>query len=192
MTTTQTIDEAKLNEFMGRFVGDLGAALSAALVVIGDRLGLYRAMADGEPVHRGGARGSAPAPTRATCASGSPTRPPAATSAMTRRSERFFLTPEQSFALAQEGSPAFVPGAFQLATALIKDEPKITAAFRSGEGVGWHEHNHDLFAGTERFFRPGYTANLVSAGSPRSTACRRSSRRARSSPTSAAGTAPRR
>jgi SAM-dependent methyltransferase len=68
--------------------------------------------------------------------------------------------------LAQEGSPAFVPGAFQLATALIKDAPKIEQAFRTGQGVGWHEHHHDLFAGTERFFRPGYSANLTSAWIP--------------------------
>jgi 2-polyprenyl-3-methyl-5-hydroxy-6-metoxy-1,4-benzoquinol methylase len=81
-------------------------------------------------------------------------------------SERFSLSPEQAFALAQEGSPAFVPGAFYLATALTKDEPKITEAFRTGGGVGWHEHNHDLFSGTERFFRPGYAANLVSSWLP--------------------------
>jgi SAM-dependent methyltransferase len=81
-------------------------------------------------------------------------------------SERFSLTPEQSLALAQEGSPAFVPGGFQLATALTKDEETIARAFRSGEGVGWHEHHHDLFAGTERFFRPGYAANLVSSWIP--------------------------
>jgi SAM-dependent methyltransferase len=78
----------------------------------------------------------------------------------------FSLSPEQSLALAQEGSPAFVPGALQLATSLIKDEPKITEAFRTGAGVGWHEHNHDLFAGTERFFRPGYAANLISSWIP--------------------------
>ena len=80
--------------------------------------------------------------------------------------EAFSLTPEQSLALAQEGSPAFVPGAFQLATALIKDEEKIAAAFRDGDGVGWHEHHHDLFAGTERFFRPGYAANLITSVDP--------------------------
>jgi SAM-dependent methyltransferase len=78
----------------------------------------------------------------------------------------FHLTPEQALALAQEDSPAFVPGAFQLATALIKDAPKIEQAFRTGEGVGWHEHHHDLFAGTERFFRPGYLANLVASWIP--------------------------
>jgi len=162
---TQTIDQAKLDQFMGRFVGDLGAALSAALVVIGDRLGLYRAMADSEPV------------TADELAERTRTDPryvgewlsnQAAGGYVTYDAERgaFSLTPEQLLAPAQEGNPAFVPGAFQLATSLIKDEPKITDAFRTGEGVGWHEHHHDLFTGTERFFRPGYAANLVSSWIP--------------------------
>jgi SAM-dependent methyltransferase len=164
-TTAERIDQARLEDFLGRFVGDLGAALSASLVVIGDRLGLYRAMRDGEPV-------SAEELARRTdtdaryvrewlsnqAAGGYVSYDPA--------HGTFSLSAEQAFALAEEGSPVFVPGAFQLATALIKDEPKITAAFRSGGGVGWHEHNDDLFAGTERFFRPGYSANLVSAWIP--------------------------
>src|SRR5437588_1921263 len=164
-TTTQTIDESKLNEFMGRFVGDLGAALSAALVVIGDRLGLYRALGDGEPV------------TAEELAKRTDTDPPYVRESLSNQAAggyvtyrpgdgRVSLSPEQAFALAHEGSPAFVPGAFQLAIALIKDEPKITDAFKTGAGVGWHEHNHDLFAGTERFFRPGYGANLVSSWIP--------------------------
>jgi hypothetical protein len=78
----------------------------------------------------------------------------------------FFLTPEQSLALTQEGSPAFVPGAFQVATALTKDEEKIADAFVRRHGVGWHEHHHDLFSGTERFFRPGYAANLILEARP--------------------------
>jgi SAM-dependent methyltransferase len=164
-TTTQTIDEAKLNEFMGRFVGDLGAALSAALVVIGDKLGLYRAMHDGVPVtpEELGSRTGTDARyvqewLSNQAAGGYVSYDPT--------SERFFLTAEQSLALAHEGSPAFVPGAFQLATSLIKDEEKITRAFESGAGVGWHEHHHDLYTGTERFFRPGYAANLVSSWIP--------------------------
>ncbi|WP_457832464.1 hypothetical protein, partial [Staphylococcus aureus] len=75
----------------------------------------------------------------------------------------FWLSPEQSLALAQENGPAFIPGAFLLATSLIKDEEKITRAFETGDGVGWHEHHHDLFAGTERFFRPGYSAHLIAS-----------------------------
>src|SRR5258708_5698010 len=163
MSTTQMIDEDKLNEFMGRFVGDLGAAISSALVVIGDRLGLYKAMADCEPV--------TPEELAARTRTDARYVPEwlsnqAAGGYVTYENGAFRLTPEQSFALAQEGSPAFVPGAFQLATSLIKDEPKITAAFQTGHGVGWHEHNHDLFAGTERFFRPGYSANLLASWIP--------------------------
>jgi SAM-dependent methyltransferase len=164
-TTADTIDQAKLDEFMGRFVGDLGAAMSAALVVIGDRLGLYRAMADGTGV-------SAEELARRTDTDARYVREwlsnQAAGGYVTYDPERekFSLTPEQSLALAQEGSPAFVPGAFQLATALVKDEEKIAAAFQRGHGVGWHEHHHDLFEGTERFFRPGYAANLIPSWIP--------------------------
>jgi SAM-dependent methyltransferase len=161
----QQIDEAKLEAFMGRFVGDLGAAMSAALVVIGDRLGLYRAMADGQPV-------SAEELARRT-----ETEPRYVREWLSNQAageyvnydaaqDAFYLTPEQSLALAQEGSPAFVPGAFQLATALTKDEGKIAEAFKGGHGVGWHEHHHDLFTGTERFFRPGYAAHLVESWIP--------------------------
>ncbi|MBV9364730.1 MAG: class I SAM-dependent methyltransferase [Solirubrobacterales bacterium] len=163
--TSQTIDQTKLDEFLGRFVGDLGAALSAALVVIGDKLGLYRAMSDGDPITAEELASRTGTDARYVrewlsnqAAGGYVGYDPA--------SDRFFLTAEQSLALAQEGSPAFVPGAFQLASALIKDEERIAQAFASGRGVGWHEHHHDLFAGTERFFRPGYVANLVSSWIP--------------------------
>jgi SAM-dependent methyltransferase len=165
MPTTPVIDEGQLNEFMGRVVGDLGAAISAALVVIGDRLGLYRAMGDSEPVTAEQLASRTDTDARYVrewlsnqAAGGYVAYDP--------ETSRFHLTPEQALALAQEGSPAFVPGAFQLATALIKDAPTIEQAFRTGHGVGWHEHHDDLFAGTERFFRPGYSANLISAWIP--------------------------
>jgi SAM-dependent methyltransferase len=160
MATTPTIDEAKLEEFMGRFVQDMGAGATAPLVLIGDKLGLYKAMADGRPVT------PAELAERTDCheryvrewlsqqaASGYVEYDPAERS--------FRLPPEHAMALADEDSPVFVPGAFQLLAAIIKDEPHITERFRSGEGFGWHEHDHDLFEGTERFFRPGYLANLV-------------------------------
>jgi len=134
-TPTHSIDEAKLNEFMGRFVGDLGATISAALVVIGDKLGLYRAMGDGDLLSAQELASLTGTDARYVrewlsnqAAGGYVSYDPA--------SERFFLTPEQSLALAQEGSPAFVPGAFQLATSLIKDEETIASAFQSGRGVG--------------------------------------------------------
>jgi 2-polyprenyl-3-methyl-5-hydroxy-6-metoxy-1,4-benzoquinol methylase len=159
------IDEAKLEEFMGQFVGDLGAALTAPLVLIGDKLGLYKAMADSEPI----------TPRELAERTGCRERyirewlcQQAASGYVEYDSldGTFRLPPEQAMALADEDSPAFIPGAFQLAAAVIKDEPQITERFRSGEGFGWHEHHHDLFAGTERFFRPGYLASLVSAWLP--------------------------
>jgi len=159
------IDEAKLEQFMGQFVGDLGAAMTAPLVLIGDKLGLYKAMADSEPVT------SHQLAERTNCreryirewlcqqaASGYVEYDAA--------DGTFRLPPEQAMALADEDSPAFIPGAFQLLAAMVKDEPHIAERFRSGEGFGWHEHHHDLFAGTERFFRPGYLASLVATWLP--------------------------
>jgi 2-polyprenyl-3-methyl-5-hydroxy-6-metoxy-1,4-benzoquinol methylase len=165
MATTQTIDEGKLEAFMGQFVQDLGAAMTAPLVLIGDKLGLYKAMADSQPVT------PAQLAERTGCrerylrewlcqqaASGYVTYEPS--------TGAFTLPPEQALALAVDDSPVFIPGAFQLLASVIKDEPQITERFRSGEGMGWHEHDHDLFEGTERFFRPGYNAHLVAEWLP--------------------------
>jgi SAM-dependent methyltransferase len=80
--------------------------------------------------------------------------------------KRYALSPEHAMVLANESSPYFMPGAFQLMTASVRDEPAIREAFKSGAGVGWHEHNHGVFEGCERFFRPGYVANLVPAWIP--------------------------
>jgi 2-polyprenyl-3-methyl-5-hydroxy-6-metoxy-1,4-benzoquinol methylase len=164
-TPGMAIDEAKLEAFMGQFVGDLGAAMTAPLVMIGDKLGLYRAMADGEPVT------PEQLAERTDCreryirewlsqqaASGYIEYDPATAT--------FRLPPEQAMALTDEDSPAFIPGAFQLLAAVVKDEPQIAERFRSGEGFGWHEHHEDLFEGTERFFRPGYLASLVESWLP--------------------------
>jgi 2-polyprenyl-3-methyl-5-hydroxy-6-metoxy-1,4-benzoquinol methylase len=165
MSTHTTIDEARLDEFMGRFVQDFGAGASIPLVLIGDKLGLYKAMADGEPVT------PAELAERTGCheryirewlsqqaASGYVEYDPDAAT--------FRLPPEQGRARAQADSPVFIPGAFQLLAAIVKDEPHITERFRSGDGMPWSDHDHDLFEGTERFFRPGYTANLTSAWLP--------------------------
>jgi SAM-dependent methyltransferase len=159
------IDEAKLEQFMGQFVGDLGAAITAPLVLIGDKLGLYKAMADGEPV------------TPQELAERTDCRERYIREWLCQQAASgyleydatngtFRLPPEQAMALADEDSPAFIPGAFQLVAAVVKDEPQIAERFRSGQGFGWHEHHHDLYAGTERFFRPGYLANLVDAWLP--------------------------
>ncbi len=164
-TTTPTLDQGRLDAILGQFVADLGAALSAPLIVLGERLGLFSAMADGEPVTPEALSERTQTSERyvrewlsAMAASGYVTYDDAAGA--------FHLTPEQSVAFAQPDSPAYLPGAFQLAAAVVKDEPHIERVFRTGEGFGWHEHDHDLFHGTERFFRPGYTAHLASAWIP--------------------------
>jgi SAM-dependent methyltransferase len=153
------LDPQKLDAFLGRFVGDLGATFHAGLVVIGDQLGLYKALA-AEPMtpdELARRTGTDPRYVRewlsAQAAGGYVEYDPGA--------QRFSLSEEQAFALATEGSPAFIPGAFQVATAALRAVPRITEAFRTGAGFGWHEHDHQLFHGTERFFRPGYAANLV-------------------------------
>jgi SAM-dependent methyltransferase len=159
------IQEAELNAFMGQFVGDLGATINAATVVIGDRLGLYKALDHAGPStseQLASATGTHERYVRewlrGQAAGGYVTYDP--------DTDTYSLSEIQSFTMAQEDSPAFVPGAFQLATSTIKDEPLITEAFRTGKGVGWHEHHSDLFQGTERFFRPGYAANLVESWLP--------------------------
>ncbi len=163
--STAAIDQAKLEEFMNQFVGDLGATLTAPLVLIGDKLGLYKAMADGEPLtpaelaERSGCRERYIREWLCQQAASGYVEYDATTGT-------FRLPAEQAMALADEDSPAFIPGAFQLAAAALKDEPHIAERFRSGEGFGWHEHHQDLFVGTERFFRPGYLANLVESWLP--------------------------
>lgn len=163
--TAVQISESKLNEFMGKAVMDMGAAMHAVLILLGDRLGLYKAMADSKPVT------SAELATRtgtseryvrewlnANAAGGYVTYDAA--------SGTYSLPPEQALALAVENSPAFLPGAFQIISSCFNDAGKIEEAFRTGKGVGWHEHHHDLFHGTERFFRPNYIANLTSSWIP--------------------------
>ena len=165
MAATPTIDEQKLEQFMGQFVQDMGAAATAPLVVIGDKLGLYKAMAGGDPLTPAELAGRTGCRERYLrewlCQQ-------AASGYVEYDAEggTFRLPPEQELALAHDDSPAFIPGAFQLIAAIVKDEPHITERFRSGEGFGWHEHDHDLFEGTERFFRPGYLANLVESWLP--------------------------
>jgi SAM-dependent methyltransferase len=159
------IDEAKLQVFMGQVVGDIGATVSAVLIDIGDKLGLYRAMAGAGPLtpaelaERTGTNERYVREWLSNQAADGYVSYDAAT-------RRFELPPEQALALAEEGSPVFVPGAFQIMASLFRDEAKLLEAFRTGNGVGWHEHDAELFTGTERFFRPGYNANLVSAWIP--------------------------
>jgi SAM-dependent methyltransferase len=143
----------------------MGAAMNAALIVIGDKLGLYKAMSGAGPMtsaELAKKTGTAERYVRewlsAQAAGGFVTYDAA--------SGKYTLPPEQALALADETSPVFLPGFFEVVAACVKDEPKITDAFRSGKGVGWHEHDHGLFAGTERFFRPNYRAHLISEWIP--------------------------
>jgi SAM-dependent methyltransferase len=159
------VDAKKLDQFMGQFVGEMGAALNAALVLIGDKLGLYKAMAGAgamtshQLAEQTGTDARYVGEWLAAQAAGGYLVYEAA-------DKTFTLPDEQAFALAVEDSPAYLPGAFQIITALMKDEPKILHAFRTGQGVGWDEHDAAMFEGTERFFRPNYAANLVSAWIP--------------------------
>ncbi len=158
---SRQIDGDKLNALLGQAVQDMGAALHAALIVIGDRLGLYRAMANGEPVT------------------------PAELAERTGTSERYVrewlnanaaskyvdydsgsgtysMNPEQAFILGLDDTPVHLPGFYHMVASCMKDEEKLMETFRTGKGFGWHEHEKGLFEGCERFFRPSYIANLTS------------------------------
>jgi 2-polyprenyl-3-methyl-5-hydroxy-6-metoxy-1,4-benzoquinol methylase len=159
------LNEAKLHEFLGKALVDFGATFNAALVRIGDRLGLYKALAQGGPQTPGELAkrtGTAERYVRewlsAQAAGGY--------ASYDSSTGKFFLTEEQAFALADESSPCFMPGAFQVALASTKAEEQLAERFKTGSGFGWHEHHHELFVGTERFFRPGYAANLISSWIP--------------------------
>ena len=161
----RALDGQKLEQFVYRAVDEIGATLNAALVVMGDRLGLYRALAGEGPLSSGelAARtGTAERYVRewlnAQAAGGYVEYDP--------EGDRYTLPPEQAVALTDEASPAYLPGFFQIALGSVVDSPRITEAARSGEGFGWHEHGHDVHEGCERFFRPGYNANLVGSWLP--------------------------
>jgi SAM-dependent methyltransferase len=164
-TATPPIDAEKLNAFMGKVVSEWGALLGAALVHLGDKLGLYKAMADGAPItsvelaQRTGTTERYVREWLVNQAAGGYIDYDPATG-------RYRLPPEQAVALADPESPYFVCGGFQAMMALARAEPRISQAFQTGEGMFWGEHDHNLFEGTERFFKPGYIANLVSAWIP--------------------------
>jgi ubiquinone/menaquinone biosynthesis C-methylase UbiE len=159
-----TIDQDRLGELLGTFVGDLGATIAAGNVVVGHRLGLYRGLADGPATAEQLAQRTGTDPRyvtewlRGQAAGGYVSYDPA--------TEQFSLTPEQAFALADPDGPLYLPGAFVLALGALRAESQITDAFRTGAGMGWHEHHEDVFSGCEMFFRPGYVANLVSSWIP--------------------------
>ena len=159
------MDEAKLNEFLGKMVGDLGAAVSAALVLTGDKLGLYKTLAKDGPLSSeelASQSGTTERYVREWLAA------QAASGYVEYDSDqnKFSMSPEQVAVFADDDSPVNMTGGFYSVAAVLKDEPKVTDAFRTGEGIGWGEHDGCLFCGTEKFFRPGYKANLTTSWIP--------------------------
>jgi SAM-dependent methyltransferase len=154
----------KLNAFIGQFVGDLGAAVHAGMVVIGEKLGLYKALASG-PMTSAELAFKTKTDERylrewlSSQAAGGYV-------SYDEKGNKFYLNAEQAFAMATEDSPVYLPGAFELALASLEAVPRIAESFRTGAGMGWHEHADGVFHGCEKFFRPGYAANLVSAWIP--------------------------
>jgi 2-polyprenyl-3-methyl-5-hydroxy-6-metoxy-1,4-benzoquinol methylase len=161
----ETINEDRLNEFMGKLVGDLGGATTAVMVLVGDRLGLYRAIREAGAVtsdELAKRTGTTERYIREWLGN-------QAASGYVRydiASKKYSLSPEQAAALADEGSPAFFAGAFQIVAAMHKAVPKLMNNFKTGAGMDWCEHDAQLFEGTERFFRPGYAAHLVQSWIP--------------------------
>ncbi len=157
---SRSVDPDKMQALLHQAVGDMGAAMHSVLLVIGDRLGLYRALASGEPM------------TAADLAKRTGTferyvrewlnaNAAAKYVEYDASSGMYFMTPEQAQLLSQGGMAMDLPGLYHFIASCMKDEEKITEIFRTGKGFGWHEHEKGLFEGTERFFRPNYLANLT-------------------------------
>ncbi|HVN51978.1 MAG TPA: methyltransferase domain-containing protein [Acidimicrobiales bacterium] len=162
---TPAVDPDQLMSFVFRAVDEVGATLNTALVVMGDKLGLYRAMAGAGPL----------SPAELAARTGTAERyvrewlsAQAAGDFVTYDpdSGRYTLPPEQAVALTDDTSPAFLPGIFQLALGSVVDSPRIAEVVKTGEGIGWHDHVHDVHDGCERFFRPGYHAHLLTEWLP--------------------------
>jgi 2-polyprenyl-3-methyl-5-hydroxy-6-metoxy-1,4-benzoquinol methylase len=164
MTATPIIDEERLHGLLGQAVVEFGATVNAALVVIGDRLGLYGTLAEAGPLtsaELAERTGTAERYVREWC------NAQAASGWITYDGDgRYSMSPEQALMFAQPSSPAFVGGAFQTAVGSVDAREHIAEAFRSGAGFGWHEHTDDVFDGCRRFFEPGYRANLVPSWIP--------------------------
>ena len=161
----RTVNPDALNALLGRAVQDMGAAMQAPVILIGDKLGLYKAMGDGVPVTPAELAKKTSTTERYVRewlnanAAGQLVQYDAATG-------EYFMTPEQALVLAADDSPVHLPGFYHLMASVMKDEGKLTEIYRTGKGMGWHEHDKGLFEGTERFFRPTYLANLVSSWIP--------------------------
>lgn len=159
------INEQKLHDFMLKAVGDIASTMSAMLLIIGDRLGLYKAMAESGPITSKELAKKTNTNERYIrewlanqAAGGYITYNPT--------DVKYTLPPEQAIVLADENSPVYIHGAYQVIRSLFKDEEKFVKMFQSENGLRWGEHHHDLFEGTARFFKPNYIGNLVSSWIP--------------------------
>ncbi len=163
--TASAPQQERVQALVGQVVGDFGAIASSALVVIGDKLGLYRALDERGPA------------TPAELAAATKTTErylrhwllnQAASGYIEydRATQRYYLTPEQAMVFANDDSPASFVGGFTLLTSILKAEPRITEAIRSGGGLAWREHDEGLFSGTARFFKPGYVGNIIQSWLP--------------------------
>ncbi len=158
------IDTDKLMEFVGQFAGDLGATVAAGNVVLGDRLGLYRALATGpatagELAERTGTNARYVTEWLRGQAAGGYIEYDSA-------NDSYSMTEEKAFALTDANGPLFMPGAFELALGSLAAVSRMETAYKTGAGVGWHEHDEQVFHGCEQFFRPGYLAHLVAEWIP--------------------------
>jgi hypothetical protein len=159
------VDEAKLNQFIGQMLGDLGGALSVSMVRMGDRLGLYKAL------HANGPMTSAELATKANVAERYAREwlsHQAASGYLSYDPDtgRFALPPEQAMVFAEPESPVYMQGGFDLAIAMMQNQALVEPAFRTGKGVGWGDQSQCLFCAVGRFFRPGYHNNLVASWLP--------------------------
>ena len=188
---TTTVDEARLEQVLGRAVSDMGAALNGVLVMLGGELGLWREMAGAGPVTAGELAtrtGVRDRYVREWLAA------QAASGYVDYDADRdvFTLPPEQAMAFADEDSPVYMLGAYHVVSSAYKDRARLAERFRSGDGLGWHEHDPELFVGTEASSAPATARIWLRSGSPPWTAWSRSCARGPTWPTSAAGTGCRR
>jgi SAM-dependent methyltransferase len=163
--TKLNVNPDKLNAFLGRALNDMGAAFQTALIITGERLGLYKAMAGAGALSPGELAGRTETDERyvrewlcAQAASGYVE--------YDAGSGKFTLPDEQALLLAEDTGPAYLPAAYQIIASTVVDEPQLRETFKTGFGFGWHQHSSGLFDGTERFFRPSYAANLITSWIP--------------------------
>jgi len=163
--SSNTVDNKKLEEFVIKAIGDLGSSLGSMMVILGDRLGLYKALSQFGPMTSEELAHNTNTAERyirewlgSQAAAGYLTYNPG--------DKKFNLSAENAMVLADENSPAYLLGGYQILRSIFKDEDKFVKIFQTGEGLRWGDHHHDLYEGTAKFFRPNYTSNLVQSRIP--------------------------